>query len=320
MEITTIAGLPVIITRHKATKQNHDNNNKTSTNQDKDKSTQRPYLANQAKYKAILKLPLTMLWKTQENIEYDLTFHKITCKRVVKLRNHLGMETSTFLLEFQQSPPAYVKIGPHGTKVKLQQYVNKPRFCNNCCKWGHFSSRCRSHPRCGKCGGKHTGTCFIKIPKCANCRADHKSNDTQCPIAVQEKIIIRLTDQQNISYNQAKKQHLKKKIIPKAKTAEISIKQKTTKEINGKDTTKQVSNQEQTLTPVLMRDLDTTANPEIFFLNRTTIDTYLNQLQKSICNQMRNDRITEDEFISIYMQQMQDYLASRQGESSTHNE
>jgi len=72
-------------------------------------------------------------------------------------------------------------------------------------------------------------------------------------------------DQQNISHNQAKKQHFKKEIIPKAKTAEIPIKPKTTKEINGKDTTKQASNQEQTLTPVIMRDLDTTANPEIFF-------------------------------------------------------
>ncbi|KAL3831524.1 hypothetical protein ACJMK2_023265 [Sinanodonta woodiana] len=156
MEITNIAGLLVIITRHKATKQSHENNNKTSTTQDKDKSTQIPYLANQAKYKAILKLHRTMVWKTQENIEYDLTFHQITCKRVVKLRNHLGMETSTFLLEFQQSPPAHVRIGPHGTKVKLQQYINKPRLCNNCWKWGHFSSRCRSHPRCGKCGGKQT--------------------------------------------------------------------------------------------------------------------------------------------------------------------
>ena len=318
MEITTIAGLPVKITRHKATIKNH-NNNKTSTTQDKDKSTQRQYLAYQVKYKAILKLPQTMVWKTQENIEYDLRFHKINCKRVVKLRNHLGMETSTILLEFQQPPPTHVSIGPQGTKVKLQQYINKPRYCKNCCKWGHFSSRCRSHPRCGKCGGKHTGTCFIKIQKCANCRADHKSYDTQCPIAVQEKVIIRLMDQQNISYNQAKKQHMQKEIIPKAKKAEAQPKPNTTEQNNYKDSTRQALNQEQTLLPPRKRNLDTTANPEIF-LNRTTIDTYLNQLQKSISNQMRNDRITKDEFISIYMQQIQDYLASHQGQSSTHHE
>ncbi|KAL3881672.1 hypothetical protein ACJMK2_028082 [Sinanodonta woodiana] len=186
MEITTKAGLPQIITRHKATKQNHDNNNKTSTTQAKDKSTQISYLTNQAKYKGILNY--LEQWCRKENNEYDLRLHKIPCKRVIKLRNHLGMETSTFILEFQQSPPAHVRIGPHGTKVKLRQYINTPRYCNICCKWGHFSSRCCSHQRCGKCGGKHTGTCFIKIPKCANCRADHKSYNTQCPIAVHENL------------------------------------------------------------------------------------------------------------------------------------
>ena len=107
---------------------NTSNNNKTNTTQDRDKSTQRPYLANQAKYKAILKLPQTMVWKTQENIEYDLRFHKITCKRVVKLRNHLGTQTSTILLEFEQSTPTYLWIGPHRSIVKLQENINKPRF------------------------------------------------------------------------------------------------------------------------------------------------------------------------------------------------
>ena len=126
-------------------------------------------------------------------------------------------------------------------------------------------------------------------------------------------------DQQNISYNQAKKQHMQKKIIPKAKKAEAQPKPNTTEQNNYKDSTRQALNQEQTLAPLRKINLDTTANPEIF-LNRTTIDTYLNQLQKSISNQMRNDRITKDEFISIYMQQIQDYLASHQGESSTHHE
>lgn len=38
---------------------------------------------------------------------------------------------------------------------RKERYIEKPKICKKCLRFGHFVRNCRGNQRCGKCGGDH---------------------------------------------------------------------------------------------------------------------------------------------------------------------
>jgi hypothetical protein len=77
--------------------------------------------------------------------------------------------------------------------VRWEKLKNKTQItqCHRCQKWDHTATNCNSKIKCMKCGNEHTTKeCDIKKEdpkthgriKCANCRGNHLSNSTNCPV------------------------------------------------------------------------------------------------------------------------------------------
>lgn len=112
--------------------------------------------------------------------------------------------------------PPIIRIGL--INVKTQKYYDMPKVCRNCKRIGHITDTCESDRHCENCSGAHTekGLCK-KPPHCSNCGGDHQPLDKTCPAYVQERAIIKLKVNQDISMRQARSKYktkAKKKYIP----------------------------------------------------------------------------------------------------------
>lgn len=74
------------------------------------------------------------------------------------------------------------------TKIKWERQHMKREIiqCKNCQRWGHGASYCKAQANCLKCGEQHH-TYNCEKPRdtpatCYNCKGDHPSNSTNCPI------------------------------------------------------------------------------------------------------------------------------------------
>lgn len=71
---------------------------------------------------------------------------------------------------------------------RLAPYLQDPKICLNCCRWGHEAYRCQEDPRCRFCSKKHKSElCGQKIkngekviPRCANCGQEHNARSSLC--------------------------------------------------------------------------------------------------------------------------------------------
>lgn len=99
------------------------------------------------------------------------------------------------------------KIKLFGIPVKVQPYVRKLIFCDNCHRFGHGKANCRAKKRCETCSRVHdnaTEVCLDEV-KCLHCRtSDHRTTDPSCPARQREKSIKSMMARKNLTYVEAK--------------------------------------------------------------------------------------------------------------------
>ncbi|KAG0412021.1 hypothetical protein HPB47_010855 [Ixodes persulcatus] len=60
------------------------------------------------------------------------------------------------------------------TRYEVFPYLERPRQCPKCNRFGHIASTCSKAQRCSRCGGEHdVSTCEAEQPKCTNCSKRH---------------------------------------------------------------------------------------------------------------------------------------------------
>ena len=78
--------------------------------------------------------------------------------------------------------PKEIHIAGHILEVR--PYINKPRQCGKCWRFGHPAKYCRNESiYCLKCGqpGHDISKCNNNITHCANCGESHQANARSCP-------------------------------------------------------------------------------------------------------------------------------------------
>lgn len=108
--------------------------------------------------------------------------------------------------------PPTINVGFY--RLSVRKYVPPPMRCYLCQSYGHTKGRCvKTTPICGYCGEKlHPGTPCLRT-FCTPCNNDsHPSFSRTCPKFLEEKEIIELSVDKNISYFAAKAQFEKQKL------------------------------------------------------------------------------------------------------------
>lgn len=101
---------------------------------------------------------------------------------------------------FQTSTlPEHVCVGY--TRYRVLPYIEKPRQCTNCNRFGHISSTCLMPLRCVRCGKAHNReACTADQPRCPNCKKQHESTSRRCPSFQAEEAISVYRSTHHVSY------------------------------------------------------------------------------------------------------------------------
>lgn len=126
-----------------------------------------------------------------------------------KLRHQDGTTewcpSTTVVLTFSgQILPKYLYC--YFTSIPIEPYILPTIQCFSCCRFGHVVDKCRSKPRCFKCGQGHTGnSCTVNLDNsyCCLCTGYHFATDKNCPEFGRQKLIKKKMSEDNISYSEA---------------------------------------------------------------------------------------------------------------------
>lgn len=122
----------------------------------------------------------------------------------VKSARRLGKTSESVQIVFgTETIPEHVIIGY--TRYRVYNYVETPRQCKKCQRFGHVSEVCKSSLRCSRCGGSHDRTgCSAEKVCCPNCSKKHESTSAQCSARRDQKAIFKLKSANNTDYKSAK--------------------------------------------------------------------------------------------------------------------
>lgn len=102
--------------------------------------------------------------------------------------------------------------------LTVEQYQLPTIQCFQCCRFGHTREKCRSLPRCFRCGGAHLGeSCSVENDsdraRCCNCLHDigagHFATSKSCPEFTRQSAIKKTMADRNVSYMEASNIHVK---------------------------------------------------------------------------------------------------------------
>ena len=121
---------------------------------------------------------------TQEELLECLSGQRVTeIRRLKAKRDGELVELDTYILTFQTSAlPRVVKLSDWHTEL-VDEYVERPRQCFRCQKFGHVAKHCRQQQdTCGHCGtvGHKRDSCNNRLT-CFHCNAPHHASDKTCP-------------------------------------------------------------------------------------------------------------------------------------------
>lgn len=145
----------------------------------------------------------------------------VGCGRVIKSRRlnfkknnfqdgsykWLPSETVVLTFDGQVLPP---RVFACFNSLKVELYTFPTIQCFRCCRFGHTKDKCRSSPRCFRCGGDHSGdSCEAEFLKCLNCKGEgnHLATSKSCPEYLRQINIKQTMAEGNISYSEADKLH-----------------------------------------------------------------------------------------------------------------
>ena len=149
--------------------------------------------------------------RSGELLDYstDRLLSKLESQKVVNIhrvtRNVGGVKvpSSTLILTFKLlTPPTKIRVGY--LNIPVSPYVEYPRRCFLCQRFGHVSSKCRWERVCLNCAKPSHGSSCTVPPSCANCRGDHAASSKQCGIFLFEKEVLALRNKERISFKEAK--------------------------------------------------------------------------------------------------------------------
>ena len=103
------------------------------------------------------------------------------------------------------SIPKEIRIGY--TIERVEQYIQAPRRCFKCQKFGHYKEICRGRQICDKCS-EHDPDHMEnerKNIKCANCHEEYPAFSRSCAIYKREKEIMFIKQTKNIPFPEARK-------------------------------------------------------------------------------------------------------------------
>lgn len=142
------------------------------------------------------------------SLKFDISTEIIKARRlnrkiVKEDRTTEWIPTQTVVLTFSgQISPSHVYC--FFTSFPVEKYILPTIQCFNCCRFGHVKSKCRSNPRCYKCGEPHPGdSCVSSVTTCIHCNDKHSAIDKICPEMKRQKQIKIIMSQDNISYIEA---------------------------------------------------------------------------------------------------------------------
>ncbi|KAI5641755.1 hypothetical protein NE865_06059 [Phthorimaea operculella] len=119
-------------------------------------------------------------------------------------------QTVTLTFDGQRMPP---RVFAFYSALPVQNYILPTIQCHRCCRFGHTKDKCRSRPRCSKCGEEHDAvSCGVTVFSCVNCSEDHPATAKLCPEFLRQTDIKKYMSENNESYLEASK------IIPNSKT------------------------------------------------------------------------------------------------------
>ena len=147
---------------------------------------------------------------SEEDILKELRPQAVTAvRRISSFRDGQRFPTNTYVIDFMVSklPPS---ITAGYLSLKVEPYIPNPLRCFTCQKFGHHSDNCRDKKyKCARCAGPHNiddKICHAGTsPKCANCSGQHMASSRDCPMFKQEKEIVKLKTENNISFPEARK-------------------------------------------------------------------------------------------------------------------
>ncbi|XP_042149633.1 uncharacterized protein LOC121837861 [Ixodes scapularis] len=120
---------------------------------------------------------------------------------VIQVRR-LGKTEAVKLVFSTRTSPEYVFVGH--TRYSVLSYLEKPRQCTKCNRFGHLASTCSKTQRCSRCGGEHVVSgCEAKQPRCINCKRGHDATSRNCPAYKAEKQITNYRSSNNVDYTSA---------------------------------------------------------------------------------------------------------------------
>lgn len=128
--------------------------------------------------------------------------------KITRRDNGEIISTPLIVLTFS-TPNLPLRIRVGYLNLEVRKYYPAPMRCFLCNKFSHTSSRCTSGTEtCGFCAEPaHKGFgCGDRPARCVNCNQQHPSFYRGCPAYLKEKLIIKRSVDQNISYFAAKKQ------------------------------------------------------------------------------------------------------------------
>ncbi|XP_077539864.1 uncharacterized protein LOC144152467 [Haemaphysalis longicornis] len=125
-------------------------------------------------------------------------------KTPVKSVRRLGKLSKSVRIVFAtEIAPEHVFLGY--TRYRVYPYVETPRQCTKCQRFGHVATMCRLPSRCARCSGSHeSSACDADNLRCPNCGNSHESTFARCPVLRKEKAIHKLKGDKNIDYKSAK--------------------------------------------------------------------------------------------------------------------
>ncbi|KAL3865711.1 hypothetical protein ACJMK2_043073 [Sinanodonta woodiana] len=154
----------------------------------------------------IIKLHPKYNYLTNKEITEELKYQGAMISKVYRMNSSDEHTSSKILLKFIGKAALLVQFD--GYIQIIMDYKNQVRFCSKCKAWGHYTRNCKNGMRYGNCGGSHNDNCTFFGFKCANCRGPHNPKDKECSYYIKEKETFKLTDEQHLSYHEAKQQTL----------------------------------------------------------------------------------------------------------------
>lgn len=133
--------------------------------------------------------------------------------------------TELYLVTFDRCTiPSEVKIG--WTKLKVREYIPKPRRCFQCQRWGHGAASCRERNAvCMNCADDFHGKECNRPPKCANCNEQRPAASRDCFYYRLEEETLHIKYKEKLSYREAKEKATERFIKPGTTYSSIVRKQ-----------------------------------------------------------------------------------------------